>query len=51
MKEVDKTGTASGLAKKLRQLGDIRRNPPRPIAHCYNAVTTLTERFGQNAPA
>jgi 4-methoxybenzoate monooxygenase (O-demethylating) len=23
MKEVDKTGTASGLAKKLRQLGDI----------------------------
>jgi hypothetical protein len=21
------------------------------IAHCYNAVTALTERFGQNVPA
>jgi hypothetical protein len=28
MKEVDKKGTGSGLAKKLWQLGDIGRNPP-----------------------
>jgi hypothetical protein len=29
MKEVDKTGTASGLAKKLWYLGDIGGNPSR----------------------
>ena len=29
MKEVDKTGTGSVFAEKLRQLGNIRRNPSR----------------------
>jgi len=29
MKEVDKTGTGSVFAEKLRQLGNIRRNASR----------------------
>ena len=42
MKEADKTGTESGLANKLRQLGDIGRDPSRP--QCLSAAFRFDER-------